>query len=44
MLHHLDDHIILESYRQSIELQLDEEFIILLKSEIVQRGLLDQFI
>lgn len=44
MLHYLDDQFILDSYRQSIELQLEEEFIILLRKEIAHRGLLDPFI
>ncbi|MFC0558200.1 sporulation histidine kinase inhibitor Sda [Halalkalibacter alkalisediminis] len=43
MLHLLDDQFILDSYQQSIALQLDEEFILLLKNEIVQRGILDRY-
>ncbi|MCL7747108.1 sporulation histidine kinase inhibitor Sda [Halalkalibacter alkaliphilus] len=41
MLTKLEDKIILEAYQQSVELQLDVEFISLLKDELVRRGLLD---
>lgn len=41
MFHLLDDQFILDSYLKSIKLKLDEEFIILLKNEIEQRGLFD---
>ncbi|MDT8859857.1 sporulation histidine kinase inhibitor Sda [Alkalihalobacillus sp. MEB130] len=43
MLSRLDDHFILEAYEQSVELNLDLEFISLLKEELVRRGLLDEF-
>ncbi|WP_431308951.1 sporulation histidine kinase inhibitor Sda [Halalkalibacter lacteus] len=42
ILKRLDDHLILEAYHQSIELNLDLEFIGLLKDEIVERGIFDQ--
>jgi hypothetical protein len=41
MLTKLEDKIILEAYQQSVELQLDVEFISLLKDELLRRGLLD---
>ncbi|WP_084138568.1 sporulation histidine kinase inhibitor Sda [Halalkalibacter okhensis] len=40
MLTLLEDQIILEAYKQSVSLQLDEEFISLLKDELIKRGLL----
>ncbi|WP_332633905.1 sporulation histidine kinase inhibitor Sda [Halalkalibacter flavus] len=41
MLTRLEDKIILEAYQQSVKLQLDVEFISLLKDELLRRGLLD---
>ena len=43
MLHLLDDQSILESYQRSIDLELDEEFIMLLKKEMILRGLVDRY-
>jgi developmental checkpoint coupling sporulation initiation to replication initiation len=42
MLRRLDDHFIVEAYLKAVELNLDHEFIELLKDELVERGLFDR--
>ncbi|NEU29279.1 sporulation histidine kinase inhibitor Sda [bacterium LRH843] len=39
MLKHLDDEIILESYYKSIELNLDIDFVLILRDELTKRGI-----
>ncbi|MFC0473389.1 sporulation histidine kinase inhibitor Sda [Halalkalibacter kiskunsagensis] len=42
MLKRLDDQLIIEAYQKSLTLNLDLEFIALLKDELVERGIFDQ--
>ncbi|WP_081727589.1 sporulation histidine kinase inhibitor Sda [Halalkalibacter wakoensis] len=42
MLSQLDNLFILEAYEQSVKLNLDTEFISLLKTELIRRGIFDE--
>ncbi len=39
MLEHVKDEIIIEAYHKSIELDLDKDFILILKNELIKRGI-----